>query len=909
MTNLGSTSNEISGGNFFSTVIQGREITVVLPPELHPALSGLPEGSRVFAGRDEDLQQLLAFLAPADPKTSPLRVSAVGGLAGIGKTELALQAAHAALRNGWFPGGALFVDMFGYDPQRRVEAGTALEGLLRAAGIPSEHIPTELQDRSRLFSSVMAAYAAEGRPVLVVVDNVSSAAQARPLLPPAGSAIITSRHVLADLEARIVPLDTLTSQAGVDVLAGQLHLARGADGRVSDHPDDALSIAKLCAGLPLALRIVGALLAAHPVRPLSSMIADLLDARTRLDEMCYKGADGEVAVRSAFDLSFRQLELQQARALCLLTVNPGPEVSTEAASAATGLDLRSTRRHMEELARAHLIESSSYGRWRMHDLLRLYAQQLSEEHAAEHGREQATDRLLTWYLRMARAADLQIRALPGADVPDDHADRSAALTWLDAEREALTGAVRMAADTGRDSIAKSLPLQLATYFTLRHRFDDLLSTSEASVAAARRIGDRENEASARMNLGVAMQELRRFDEAIDALHQAATIYQQTGHPELVGGALNNLGLALGAQRRFREAIELLRNAAAIHHESGNRDEEGKALHSLGLVMNDAGQFSDAIEVLREAAAIHRETGNRHGQAHLATSRGAALLGQGRIDEATAAYQEAPAIYREVGDRHGEAVAANGLGLALQEAGQFEDAITRHLEAGEIYREIRDTHGEGLAQLNLGAALRKAGRLQEAIRIGQDAAVILRKSGDPYREAMAAGNLGQALNETGMFREAIEAYQDAATIYRQLNDPHEEGKALCNLGNVLQLASRLDEAIEAYSQAVTLLQEAGDRYREATASYNLGNAMKQTSRFHEAIEAYQDSIDIYHQANKPTDEGMALGNMGVALIEVGQRDEAISAWRAAAAIFSDAGNTEYHDMAQENLAMALGEQDR
>lgn len=636
MTDTGRISNEISGGIFFSAVIQGHNISVTLPPELRPALSGMPEESKVFAGRDKDLEQLLALLAPASPDGPTPRVAVVAGLAGMGKTELVLQAAHAALRKGWFPGGALFVDMFGYDPQRRVEAGAALEGLLRAAGIPGEHIPAEVQDRSRLFSSVMAAYADRGKPVLVVVDNVASSAHARPLLPAVGRAIVTSRHTL-DLEARLLELDALTASAGVDLLAGQLTLARGADRRVADHPDDALSVARLCAGLPLALHIVAALLAAHPARPLSAMAADLHDARTRLDEMRYKGADEAVAVRSAFGLSYRLLEAQQARTFCLVALNPGSEISTEAASAVTALEERAVRQYLEELARAHLLESgSAYGRWRMHDLLRLYALELSEAHAQEQGQEEAIDRLLAWYLEMARVADQHMLALREMDVPCDHASRAEALTWLDAERGALTGAVRMAADTGRDYAAMSLPLQTGRYFVWRHHFDDLLSTSEVSLAAARRLGDRANEGAALTNLGVALQEARRFDEAIEALQKAAAIYREIGLLQVVAGPLNNLGLALRADRRFEEAAEVLRQAVAIHQKTGNRLGKGTALNSLGVTMLDAGQYTAAIDVAQKAAAICQQTGDRRGEAIAAGTRGHALLKLGNVDDAVAA---------------------------------------------------------------------------------------------------------------------------------------------------------------------------------------------------------------------------------------------------------------------------------
>ena len=279
MVNGGESRNQISGGIFFSAVIQGRDITVNLPSQVQSALVGLPARSRVFTGRDTDLDTLMGLLDPAGKDAGVVQVSAVAGLGGVGKTELALQAAHTALSKGWFQGGVLFVDLFGYDPRRKIEPGTALEGMLRAAGIPGEHIPAELQDRSRLFSSVMAAYANQGRDVLVIIDNASSAAQARPLLPSQGRIVVTSRHTLADLNARILELDILDVGAAVELLASQLNLARGpADTRVADDPENAVSIARLCGRLPLALRIIAALLAANPDRPLSAMAIDLDDA-------------------------------------------------------------------------------------------------------------------------------------------------------------------------------------------------------------------------------------------------------------------------------------------------------------------------------------------------------------------------------------------------------------------------------------------------------------------------------------------------------------------------------------------------------------------------------------------------------------------------------------------------------
>src|ERR1051325_10315550 len=193
----GSASNHISGGVFFHAVIQGRDITVQLPPQITPALAGPPPASPTFTGRDTHLAQLLEDLAPDQTRQQAVLVTAVAGLAGVGKTELALQTAAQALRQpGWFPGGVLFVDMFGYDRDRYLSPERALDGLLRALGMPGEHIPADLQDRSRLYRSVLGAYAEQGRRILVVIDNASAAEQVRPLLPSDGTTatLITSRH-------------------------------------------------------------------------------------------------------------------------------------------------------------------------------------------------------------------------------------------------------------------------------------------------------------------------------------------------------------------------------------------------------------------------------------------------------------------------------------------------------------------------------------------------------------------------------------------------------------------------------------------------------------------------------------------------------------------------------------------
>ncbi|GGK38763.1 hypothetical protein GCM10010124_34480 [Pilimelia terevasa] len=223
------TQNAITGGVFFNMVVQGNNITVVLPPAVTPALSGLPHASKSFTGRDSPMGELMAALAPdCEDAGGPVLVSATVGLAGVGKTELVVQAAHRATTQlGWFPGGVLFVDLFGYDPDpagdptsRRVSTGEVLGGLLQALGMPGDYVPAGVQDRSRLFRSVLAAYAGEGKRILVVIDNAATVDQVNPLLPGDGvtATLVTSRDKL-DIEARRHELSVLGRVASVRLLA------------------------------------------------------------------------------------------------------------------------------------------------------------------------------------------------------------------------------------------------------------------------------------------------------------------------------------------------------------------------------------------------------------------------------------------------------------------------------------------------------------------------------------------------------------------------------------------------------------------------------------------------------------------------------------------------------------------
>jgi tetratricopeptide (TPR) repeat protein len=771
----GEAVNTIGGGIQYGPVLQGGQFNnptfVTRQAAAAPvALAQLPPLAAGFTGRDEELELIARLLAPAAGEAAVV-VSAVAGLAGVGKTALAVHAAHAAQSSSWFPGGVLFIDLHGYDVNP-VQPGQALDALLRALGIPAERIPEGAEQRAGLYRSVLAQVKV---PVLVVADNASAEAQVRPLIPGRGPhrVIVTSRHTLAGLGARLLDVTVLDEAAALRLLDEVVRAARPDDDRVRGDPVATGRLAGACGGLPLALQITAALLVADPMLSPAELATEMADEVGRLAALRYDDGSGVSApsVAAAFELSYRQLDEDAARMFRLLPADPGPDVSTRAAAELADWPVGRARAVFGRLARAHLVEPAvGRGRWRMHDLLRLYARQVPDASPGE--REQAVGRLLAWYLLQAQAADKHLRALAGSAVPAEFTGRDDALAWLDAERPNLIAAVTTAATAGRTQEAMALPLNLSEYLHWRRRFDDWLAILAVSRDSARQLSDKGNEAAALNNLGNALVEARRFEDAIRAHQDAAAIFRETGDRHSEGHALNNLGNALDQARRFEEAIRACQDAAAIFRDTGDRHGEGMASNNLGLALAGMRRFEEAISAHQDEAAIFRDTGDRHREGTALNNLGLALAGMRRFEEAISAHQDAAAIHRETGDRHGEGTALNNLGVAQQQVRRFEEAISAHQDAAAIYRETGDRHREGNALGNLGNALAIVRRFQEAFACYQQDIAIRRETGDRYREAQTLGNLGNAYQEMRQHGRAAACWQEAAAAMRDAGDNEE-----------------------------------------------------------------------------------------------------------------------------------------
>jgi tetratricopeptide (TPR) repeat protein len=856
----------ISGGIQFGPVLQGGVIqaNLQLPPAVPVALAQLPAITAGFSGRQADLAMLADLLDP-NKNTGPVLVSAVAGLAGVGKTTLAVHAGHAALQRGWYQGGVLFIDLHGYDDQP-VEPGQALDAMLRALGVRAEHIPASPDERGALYRSVLADIR---YPVLVVADNASSEAQVQPLLPGTGphKVLVTSRHTLAALEGPLVDVRVLDRDASVGLLDAALRLARPADDRIARDPEAATRLAVLCDGLPLALQIAAALLKADQSFGSDELADELQVEHQRLERLRYNdgsGSDG-LSVAAAFELSYRKLDEDDARLFRLLPVNTGPDISTASAAVLADRTIGEVREVLAGLARAHLVEAApgAIGRWRMHDLIRLYAARLSDGGVESDSREQARGRLLSYYATMTTAAVSYLVGTSGADQPDCFKGRNDALDWLDAERSNLVTAASVAVNRMDNRVAFDLCKMLVDFLSWRRYIDDWVSIATIGLRAARNLNDRDEEAA----------------------------------------ALDLQGLALQGARRFDEAARTHRGAATIFHETGNRRREGRAMYNLGMALEELRLFGEAVVAYQHDVEICRESGDLIGEGITLNALSISLREENRLDEAASASRDAIAIHQETGDRHRVGLALNNLAATLERMGLIDDGIAAGQEAVAILRETRDQYMQGMALVTLGGLLQQAQRLGEGISASQDAIRIFEEIGDLNAEGSALSNLGSALLRMGRFDEAVAAYERAAAISRETNDRHMEGIAIYNLGIALSQSQHFDEAIIAYHDAATIFREAKDSSNEGRTLLSLIMTQFELGYLHDVIATSRNATAIFHEITDRHGEGIALNYLGVALMNVQRFDEAVSACREAAAKFRESGDLESADMAYKNLKMA------
>ncbi|HTI23681.1 MAG TPA: tetratricopeptide repeat protein [Kutzneria sp.] len=737
-----STNNVITGA-ITGNVVQAGHIDVVnLAPPVPVALAGLP-AEVGFTGRLDEQAGLAALLDPAAKGPS---VATITGLAGIGKTALAVRVAHEAVAAGWFPGGVLFIDLHGYDPAGGVSPDAALLAMLSALGV--EHVPGTRGERENHYRSRLAELADQGQRVLVLADNVSDVAQANALRPgsPAHRMLITSRDNLPVPGARRVELGVLRDGDAVEVLAQALATAIPGDTRVTDEPRQATRLAQLCEGLPLALRIVAELLADQPGQGIDRLVRTVGAATDRLDELSY----GEsVAVRAAFDTSYRRLPPSLARLFRLLSLHPGPHLALGAIAALADVPANVAKRLADGLCRAHLLGPSIMPDcYRFHDLVRLYAGQCCETDEQPADRAAAVTRLLTNYRDTVKAAFTHLDSRTRAEERSWlFGGRGDAVAWLENERPNLIPVVSLTARCGLDELTGEIAAALHPFFELRNHPDEWITVAKFGLAAALRRGDRRAEAQNLTALGIAHQELQWYDVAGDYHGQVLALCQRTGDRLGQAKALINIGGISYQRGRFEDAEAAWEQALAMASEQQERYQMARALNNLGFVAALHHRYEAAESRYRQALDCARELGDPQVEGGVLTNLGAVLQQTGRAAEAVEYLRQALDLSPYSGDRLRTGRAWHNMALVYQGLERWDEAADCHRRALALRREIGDRHGEGLTLTQLGRIHAVQGRREEALTC--------------QRQALAAFVQTGATGDADEVRRLIEALTTAA----------------------------------------------------------------------------------------------------------------------------------------------------
>ena len=647
----------------------------------------LPAALRHFVGRVGPLKFLREILDQEVGPGGTVVISAIAGTAGIGKTTLALHWAHQVAER--FPGGQLYVNLRGFDPSGAPMApAEAVRGFLSALGVSEPPSGTDAQ--LALYRDMLA-----GRRMLIVLDNARDAEQVRPLLPanPTCLVLITSRQHLTALTvvegAHPLTLELLSRAEGHDLLNRRLGVERTAS-----ESGAAAELIELCAGLPLALSVAAAH-AAHTVLPLSHVVGQLRDSRSRLDVL--RTGDPTTDVRAVLSWSRSQLDPAAARMFHLLGLAPGPETSTAAAASLAGVDSAQARRVLADLVRANLLSPLPSARYTFHDLLRAYAAEEALRHESDQERRSALHRVLDHYLHMAYSADRLLHpARDPVDLPPPLPevtlrrlpDTGSAQLWFERECPVLLASVKVAFDAGFYRHTWGLAWSLATFLQRHGRWDDLVTTQCSALRAADRTHDRVGQVHTHRTLGRTYARLGRYADADAHVGRALELSLLGG--DLVGRARAFIDRAwtLELRERYDEALHAARDALALFTETGHRIGRAGALNVVGWYLAMLGEYQYALTYCEQALDLLRDLGDRHAEAGTLDSLGYIHDRLGDHHLAQTRYRQAIELFNELGDRVYEAGSVVRLGDAQLAAGDIEAARAAWRQALIALEELR-----------------------------------------------------------------------------------------------------------------------------------------------------------------------------------------------------------------------------
>ncbi|WSR66606.1 tetratricopeptide repeat protein [Streptomyces sp. NBC_01198] len=595
------------------------------------------------------------------------------------------------------------------------------------------------------------------RRVLVLLDNAASAGQVRPLLPGGGDSLVlvTSRSRLSGLAvrdgARRVTLGTLPEAEAVALLQ-----AVTSGYRVGDAPERLIELARLCARLPLALRIAAERAASHPHMCLEELIAELRDESALWDALSTGSEDEADAVRTVFAWSYRALSAPAARLFRLLGLHPGAEFGLHPAAALADLTISRARQLLDDLVGAHLVEQTAPDRYQFHDLLRAYATEQAQTEEPPGQRDGALRRVLDWYLGTAAAAQGWIKprelrlSLPEpvtAVEPLVFADYNAAVDWAEREHPTLPALVRAAVTAGLDQHASCMAEAAWRAMSPSAARTDWLDSGHLGLEAAERSEDADAQLRLLTCLGMVYREANRFEEGLECLSRALDVARRTGGRFSEARVLNTVGLIHLRRRQLGLAEDHFSLAGSILHELGDRGLAAAVFANVATAGHKAGRLPEASAALEQAMEIQRSAGDQPGLGNALRLSASIQLESGQTDAALRSAQGALDIALNLRNHTLEAYWLLTLGDAHRATTAYGDALAAYQRSAMLHRRLGDRSREALAWRGAGLTYAAFDRPAEAVDFHRRAAAVHAELGDGWEHAVELDHLATAVLPT------------------------------------------------------------------------------------------------------------------------------------------------------------------
>ncbi len=812
------------------------------------ATMALPRDVDTLVGRTQQLDRIVR----AAESGRVVSIHAIDGMPGVGKTALAIRAAHEMAAR--FPDGQYFVPLHAHTPGQSVaDPSEVLAGLLTDLGMDPRILPDTLEGRRDLWRDRLA-----DKRVLLVLDDAAGPEQIEPLLPTGAECVtlVTSRRRLVALDgAAPLALDVLDPDSAATLFAALSHRddIGAADRAAVDH------LVALCGHLPLAIVLLAGQLAHHPAWSVADLAAMFTAATDRLAEL----ETSDRAVRAAFELSYRDLSIQQQIVFGLLGLHPGSEFDLWAVAALADLPLDTARRHLTALYTDHLIDEIGPGRYRLHDLLREFARTLAAVASAEDN-ARAANRLLDYYRHTAANAD---RWLARHTRPVDHTarietksgvatqdfdDQMRALTWLRTERANLLACLEYAVDHAPEGAAASTAV-LAGLLERDGPWPLAAHLHRRAAEIASRLGDQLGKANALNDLGHVLWIVDDYEQAADWHVQALDLYRGLGNDLGQAHALIHLGVVHRLTGDHERAATLFQQALARYRDLGNRRGEANALGNLGILRGHAGDLEQAIDLLRQALSGYREVTDQHGEAYVVNNLGRMYQRTGDYEQAAEFHEQALDRYRDIGNRLGEANALNNLGYVRRDTGDYGHATELFQQSLRIYRELGDRRGEAQALTALGYVHRESGDHDLAAELLRQALALNRALGNRHDEADTLGNLGILHERTGDQQQAADLHRQALAHYRDIGDRLGQAEELNGLGRVLLATGDPDRGLTVFTDALAVAGIGEYPLEQARALDGAARCRAELGDTPAAVTDLSAAVEIYRRLGVPETE--------------------------------------------------------